>query len=229
MGSLKNKLLILLPAALALSLFAPWAITPLLMLGGAYLCYEGAEKVLEARPAARGARPTPPSAPPTAEDPRRRRSAEVRGAIRTDLILSAEIMAITLATVAEAARSGPRSSSWPSSASASRPLVYGAVALIVKADDVGVALARRSSACRRARLGRLIVRGMPPFLKLLGLVGTAAMLWVGGGIIAARARAVRLCSPGPPHRARRRARRPRHRGRRPGGRLAHGAAAAAGV
>lgn len=179
-GSLRNKMVFILPAALLLSAFAPWLITPLLVLGGAYLCYEGAEKVLESlsphaahhHEAVTGAAPADPAAV---------EEAKIRGAIRTDLILSAEIMAIALAEVA------------------SRPLltqaavlglvgiaitviVYGAVALIVKADDAGLAMAQSRSDPVRL-LGRSLVLGMPPFLKALGVVGTAAMLWVGGGII----------------------------------------------
>jgi len=179
LGSLKNKLVILLPAALALSLLAPWAITPLLMLGGAYLCFEGAQKVLEAvRPhAAQGGR-TPVHTP---EDVSRQEEKRVRGAIRTDLILSAEVMAITLASVAD-------SPFWTrvfvlaAVGLAITVLVYGVVALIVKADDAGLALARSRAAPLRA-VGRCIVRAMPRFLSLLGLIGTAAMLWVGGGIV----------------------------------------------
>ncbi len=199
-GSLKNKLLILLPAALALSLFAPWAIMPLLMLGGAYLCYEGAEKVLEMIwPHAVEGEHEAGAAPP---DPKLLEEQRVRGAIQTDFILSAEIMAITLGTM-------PQSSFWMQAAVLAAVglgitvAVYGAVALIVKADDAGVALAASatpvgslfgrggstpSGADRALRpvaqaFGRALVLGMPGFLKLLGLVGTAAMVWVGGGII----------------------------------------------
>lgn len=199
-GSLKNKLLILLPAALALSLFAPWAIMPLLMLGGAYLCYEGAEKVLEMIwPHAVEVDDAAGAAPP---DPMVLEEQRVRGAIQTDFILSAEIMAITLGTM-------PQSSFWMQAAVLAAVgvgitiAVYGAVALIVKADDAGVALAAGatpvasllgrdgsspSGADRAVRpvtqaIGRGLVLGMPGFLKLLGLVGTAAMIWVGGGII----------------------------------------------
>ena len=199
-GSLKNKLLILLPAALALSLFAPWAIMPLLMLGGAYLCYEGAEKVLEMIwPHAVEVDHEAGAAPP---DPKLLEEQRVRGAIQTDFILSAEIMAITLGTM-------PQSSFWMQAAVLAAVgvgitvAVYGAVALIVKADDAGVALAAGatpigslfgrggstpSGADRALRpvtqaIGRGLVLGMPGFLKLLGLVGTAAMIWVGGGII----------------------------------------------
>jgi predicted DNA repair protein MutK len=179
-GSLKNKLLFLLPAALALGALAPWAITPLLVLGGCFLCYEGAEKVWEAvMPHAAHAHEAKTGAAPA--DPRALEDAKVAGAIRTDFILSAEIMAITLATVA--------TTSFAMQAVVLAvvgigitAVVYGAVALIVKADDAGMALARGRNGALRA-LGRGIVFGMPPFLKALAVVGTAAMLWVGGGIV----------------------------------------------
>lgn len=184
-GSLKNKLVFLLPAALLLSLVAPWAITPLLMLGGLYLSFEGAEKVMEAlgwhghaaeKPDQPEATAMPAAILSTSEETRR-----VKSAIRTDFILSAEIMAVTLASVA-------------ASPFATRALVlaivgvvitlgvYGVVALIVKADDAGLALAERNGPVS-GPLGRAIVRVMPYFLQLLSIVGTAAMLWVGGGII----------------------------------------------
>lgn len=180
LGSLKNKLVYLLPAALVLSLLAPWAITPLLMLGGLYLCFEGAEKVAEAlgwhHDAAHedGTVPAPLLSPE--EEDRR-----VRGAIRTDLILSAEIMAITLATVA-ASPLWTRIFVLAIVGIAITVVVYGVVALIVKADDVGVALADRNGPVS-GPVGRALVRGMPVFLQLLAGLGTAAMLWVGGGII----------------------------------------------
>ena len=177
-GSLKNKLLYLLPAGLALSTFAPWIITPLLMAGGAYLCFEGAEKLHEAvAPHAEEHRDDTPVALDAADV----ENTMVAGAIRTDLILSGEIMAITLSTVADQgfvaqvlilALVGV----------AITVGVYGAVAVIVKADDVGVVLARSGSGIVRL-VGRGLVSGMPKFLKLLGAVGTAAMLWVGGGIL----------------------------------------------
>lgn len=186
-GSLKNKLLFLLPAALALSLVAPWAITPLLMLGGAYLCYEGTEKVYEAlwphhaheHEAAIG---TAGQDAASFEDER------VRSAIQTDFILSAEIMAITLSTV-------PEASFWTQAAVLAvvglgiTILVYGVVALIVKADDAGVALARSGGSAFGPLgplvqgLGRGLVLGMPVLLRVLSVVGTAAMVWVGGGIL----------------------------------------------
>lgn len=179
-GSLRNKLLILLPVALLLALFAPWLITPLLMLGGGYLAYEGAEKVYEVFvPHAAHAHEETVTAKPM--DPQALEDQKVAGAIKTDFILSAEIMAITLAAIPDG--------SFPVRAMALALvgtlitlIVYGAVALIVKADDVGVALAKRQSAISRA-IGLGLVRGMPVFLKLLAVVGTAAMLWVGGGII----------------------------------------------
>lgn len=185
LGSLKNKLIFLLPAALLLSLFAPWAITPLLMLGGAYLCYEGAEKAYEAlwpHAEAHGPKSVAVAAALGAPDAQQMEEEKIKGAIRTDFILSAEIMAITLATVATA-------SFWTQAAVLAvvglgiTLIVYGVVALIVKADDAGAALARGAGSPALRGLGRALVLGMPPFLKLLSVVGTAAMLWVGGGII----------------------------------------------
>jgi hypothetical protein len=184
-GSLRNKLLYLLPAALALAAFAPWAITPLLMLGGAYLVYEGAEKVYEtAFPHAAHAHEAEVAPPPG--DPAALEDAKVAGAIRTDFILSAEIMAIALAAI-------PGAGFWMRAAilavvgAAITALVYGAVALIVKADDVGLALARNPRAGALAGVGRAVGRGlvkaMPRFLGVLKVVGTAAMIWVGGGIL----------------------------------------------
>lgn len=177
LGSLRNKFLFLLPGALLLSAFAPWAVTPILMLGGAYLCYEATEKCLEAfvtheevdQPAE------------FAQSSKDLEKEKVTGAIRTDLILSAEIMAISLASVAN------------------RPLpiqaialaivgllltaaVYGVVGFIVKMDDIGLHYAVSPNRGLRA-LGRGLVKGMPYLLEGLTVVGTAAMLWVGGGIL----------------------------------------------
>lgn len=179
LGSLKNKLLFLLPAALALSFFAPWAITPLLMVGGLYLCFEGAEKLYEKLvPHAEGHAATLGDA---IADPHKLEAEKVAGAIRTDLILSGEIMAITLASVASAAFA-TRAAVLGVVGVGITILVYGVVALIVKADDMGMALARRDSAMLRA-IGRGTVKGMPRILVLLSAVGTAAMIWVGGGIV----------------------------------------------
>ena len=178
LGSLRNKLLFLLPGALVLALVAPWVITPLLMAGGVYLCFEGAEKLVDAvmphhEPSgASGA---------AALDADALENQKVASAIKTDFILSAEIMAITLSTVSEA-------SFWTQAIVLAvvgigiTVAVYGAVALIVKADDAGVVLARQGSAILRW-FGRGLVQGMPHFLAALAAVGTAAMLWVGGGII----------------------------------------------
>lgn len=180
MGSLRSKLLILLPAALALSALAPWAITPLLMLGGAYLCYEGAAKVFGALfPHAAHAHEEAIGL--AGGDPMAVEDAKVKAAIGTDFILSAEVMAIALATIPEA--------SLPMQAAILAAIgigitvaVYGAVALIVKADDAGIALAQ-SPRGPVAAFGRRLVRAMPPLLAGLAIVGTAAMVWVGGGII----------------------------------------------
>ena len=184
-GSLRNKLLILLPAALALSVFAPWAITPLLMLGGAYLCYEGTEKVFEAV-LPHKAHAHERALPPVAVNAQTVEDEKVASAIKTDFILSAEIMAIALAAIPEGSFA-TRAFVLGVVAVGITAAVYGGVALIVKADDAGVALARNTStsafgSVSRA-LGKGLVLGMPVLLVLLSIVGTAAMIWVGGGII----------------------------------------------
>ena len=176
-GSLKNKLLILLPAALLLSAFLPWAITPILMLGGLYLCYEGAEKVMEKLGGEKHGETLADPIEDVAEFEKQR----VSGAIRTDLILSAEIMAITLASVATESLV-TRALILAVVGVAITFVVYGAVALIVKMDDVGLHLAQRSSRMAQ-RVGDSLVHAMPKLLTVLSLVGTIAMLWVGGGII----------------------------------------------
>jgi len=176
MGSLRNKLLILLPAALVLSAFAPWAITPLLMLGGAYLCFEGAEKVIEV---IRGG--SHAEAEHVALEAAELEKSMVAGAIRTDLILSAEIMAIALADVADS----PILTQAVVLAIVGIAItigVYGVVAVIVKMDDVGLHLAERRPAMIRA-IGRGLVTGMPYLMQALSIIGTAAMIWVGGGIL----------------------------------------------
>jgi predicted DNA repair protein MutK len=176
LGSLRNKLLILLPVALLLSAFAPWAITPLLMIGGAFLCFEGAEKVIEA---VTGHGHDDEDVVTT--DPVALEQQKVSGAIRTDFILSAEIMAIALAEVSDK----PILTQGVTLAIVAIGItaaVYGVVALIVKADDVGLHLAGRSSAVAQA-IGRGLVKGVPVLMKWLALIGTAAMLWVGGQIV----------------------------------------------
>ena len=180
-GSFFNKLVIILPVALLLSLFLPWAITPLLMLGGAYLCFEGAEKVIE--------KLSPHEEESLAEEVAELTSAEheemmVKGAVRTDFILSAEIMAIALNEVKQLAET----SVWLEAATlavvaiAITIAVYGVVGLIVKMDDIGLDMAKRRFGATRA-IGRALVRGMPKLLAVLSIVGTAAMLWVGGQIV----------------------------------------------
>jgi uncharacterized protein len=177
LGSLVNKLFLLLPAALLLSAFAPGLVTPLLMAGGSYLAYEATEKILENFHEHDEVVETSELALSSHELER----AKVWGAIRTDLILSAEIMAISLASVAD------RSLLIQAGALALVGVlmtagVYGAVGILVKLDDIGLHLAARRSRGVQA-LGRGLVLAMPHLLNGLTIVGTAAMLWVGGGII----------------------------------------------
>lgn len=176
-GSLKNKLIILLPGALLLSQFLPWAIVPILMLGGAYLSYEGAEKVIEKL----GGEKHGKTLEDPIEDPVRFEKERASGAIRTDLILSAEIMAITLNEVA-AETFVTRALVLALIALVVTFGIYGTVALIVKMDDIGLHLAEKRSAAAR-RFGCWLVHAMPKVLTVLSVVGTVAMLWVGGGIL----------------------------------------------
>ena len=179
LGSLKNKLVILLPGLLALDHFAPWTITPLLMLGGAYLCFEGAEKLLHA---------FAPDAEEGVEedfdtkDPAHLEEEKVAGAIKTDFILSAEIMTIALATI-ESPNFWLQAATLAVVGTLITVAVYGAVALIVKMDDVGLHLAAKGRTSGGRALGRGLVHGMPKLMALLSTVGTAAMLWVGGNIV----------------------------------------------
>ena len=176
-GSLRNKLVILLPAALLLSQFVPWAVTPLLMLGGLYLCFEGAEKTIEKFGGAKHGETLGDAIPDMAEFERDR----ISGAIRTDFILSAEIMAIALAEVADQGL-GARAAILALVGVVITVLVYGAVAAIVKMDDAGLHLSQRRDAASR-RLGRSLLYAMPKLLDLLSGLGTLAMMWVGGGIL----------------------------------------------
>jgi len=176
-GSLRNKFLFLLPGAMLLSAFAPWAVTPILMLGGAYLSFEATEKIIEAV----GDHGIAEDIEVLALSSSELEAEKVTGAIRTDLILSAEIMAIALATVSD------RPLAIQALALALVGLlltigVYGVVGLIVKMDDIGLHLAGRKGRLLSG-LGRGLVHGMPATLQGLTLVGTAAMLWVGGGIL----------------------------------------------
>ncbi len=175
-GSLRNKLLFILPAALLLSELLPWLLTPILMIGGAYLCYEGAEKLWEA------IRPHPPNAetPAGAQGPEQE-DALVSGAIRTDFILSAEIMVISLNEVTDEPFVS-RALILVVVALAITAGVYGAVALIVKMDDVGLRLAQTREG-PAASFGQGLVRAMPVVMSVLSAVGIAAMLWVGGHIL----------------------------------------------
>lgn len=177
LGSLRNKLLLLLPGALLLSEFLPQAIVFVLMLGGAYLSYEGAEKIIEKL----GGEKHGSTLDDVIPDPVAFEKQRISSAIRTDLILSAEIMAITLNEVA-AEDLMTRAGVLAMVGVLVTLAVYGVVGLIVKMDDVGLHLARRSSALART-VGRGLVAFMPHLLTILSVVGTVAMLWVGGGII----------------------------------------------
>ncbi|WP_067686114.1 DUF808 domain-containing protein [Nocardia jejuensis] len=172
-GSLRNKLLFILPAALILSQFAPWALTPILMIGATYLCFEGAEKVL-ARFLHHESHGSESGAPADEKS-------MTASAIRTDFILSAEIMVIALNEVASQSFV-PRLIILIIVALVITAAVYGVVGVIVKMDDAGLALAQRSSQFAQ-RIGRGLVAGMPKLLSVLSTVGTVAMLWVGGHIL----------------------------------------------
>ncbi len=176
LGSLRNKLLIILPVILLLSQFLPWLLTPLLMVGGTYLCFEGAEKVLEIL-----RRDEPKKAVPAVLKGPQAEGTVVKGAIRTDFILSAEIMVISLNEVA-AEGFVSRAVILVVVALGITALVYGVVALIVKMDDVGLNLAGRESR-QSQTVGRLLVAAMPKVLATLSTVGIFAMLWVGGHIL----------------------------------------------
>ncbi|MBJ3784938.1 DUF808 domain-containing protein [Devosia sediminis] len=181
-GSVKNKILFLLPAALILSLFAPWLITPLLMIGGAYLCYEGAEKVFHLF-APHQAEHHEAAIEHTAVDPVSLEEQKVAGAIKTDFILSAEIMTIILAAI-DVDDFWTRAAILALAGIGITAAVYGAVAVIVKADDIGLWFAKTGRTGAGRAFGRGVVRFMPWFMQGLSLVGTAAMTWVGGSIIA---------------------------------------------
>jgi predicted DNA repair protein MutK len=184
-GSALNKA-ILVPVALAISAFAPWGVTPLLMAGGAFLCYEGFEKLahrfLHADDAAVERRDLAAALADPATDLVAYERDKIRGAVRTDFILSAEIIVITLGTVADAPF-GTRVAVLAGIAVLMTVGVYGLVAGIVKLDDAGLWLSRAASGAARA-LGRTILRLAPWLMKGLAVAGTAAMFLVGGSIIA---------------------------------------------
>ena len=184
-GSLRNKA-ILVPAALAIGAFAPWAVTPLLMLGGAYLCFEGFEKIAHkylhdpAEDAAHRAELNKACAD-SAVDIVAQEKDKIKGAITTDFILSAEIIVIALGSVADA----PFVQQVTVVAGIALVMtvgVYGLVAGIVKLDDAGLYLSQRSGAATKA-FGRMLLAGAPLLMKTLSIVGTAAMFMVGGSII----------------------------------------------
>jgi len=181
-GSIKNKLIILLPAALILSTFLPGAITPLLMIGGAYLCYEGAEKVFHAF-APHGAEKHEAALEPLAINADKLEDQKIAGAIQTDFILSAEIMTIALSAI-DAPDIVTRTLILILVAVGITAAVYGSVAVIVKADDFGLFLAKNGRTGWGRAIGRGLVTAMPGFMQVLTVVGTAAMIWVGGGILA---------------------------------------------
>ena len=189
-GSVRNKLILILPVALLLTAFAPWAITPLLMCGGAYLCFEGAEKLMEAFSGHDHVEA------PAAEDAASMEAATVSGAVRTDLILSAEIMTIALNDVSSAPLL-TQAGVLIVVGLAMTIAVYGVVGLIVKMDDIGLHMAQRSSRTARV-IGRGLVKGMPVVLSSLTVIGTGAMLWVGGGILLHGSHALGLAWPAQP-------------------------------
>ena len=172
LGSLVNKFVIIIPIALVLTAFAPWELPYLLILGGGFLCFEGAEKVLEWFGLHHG----------PAEDGPRDEGKLVFGAVRTDLILSTEIMLIALTSL------DPGLDIWMTLAAllviglGMTALVYGAVALLVKIDDVGLRLMKSSRPGIR-RTGARVVASMPTVFRVIGIIGTVAMLWVGGHLL----------------------------------------------
>ena len=178
LGSLKNKLLILLPAALLLTAFAPFLIIPLLMIGGSYLAFEATEKIAEVLLHDSHHEEDLVDA---MADPADLEALQVKGAIRTDFILSAEIMAIALASLDHLSLV-VTAFALVAVALAITAGVYGVVALIVKLDDIGLHMSERSNAATR-KIGEALVRVVPKMLSALSTIGTAAMLWVGGGIL----------------------------------------------
>ncbi|MGN7190250.1 MULTISPECIES: DUF808 domain-containing protein [unclassified Curtobacterium] len=176
LGSLFNKFVIIIPLALLLSAFAPWVLPWLLVLGGTYLCFEGAEKVTEwfgVHHDAGHAEEQPTSEPKL-----------VFGAIRTDLILSTEIMLIALASLDTDMAFWPKVGALALIGAGMTALVYGAVALLVKVDDVGLSMMKHPVR-RTRRAGARIVRAMPGVFRFISIVGTVAMLWVGGHLVIA--------------------------------------------
>ncbi len=177
-ASFFNKLVILLPAALLLDAFLPWLVTPLLMLGGCYLCFEGAEKVWHVF------HPHPESHAQEAEemDAAHLEETRVKGAIKTDFILSAEIMTISLAAI-ESDNRVTACLVLAVIAIGITALVYGVVAILVKMDDAGLKLSQVGGTEFIRNFGLWMVKFMPTLMSIIAFIGTAAMLWVGGNII----------------------------------------------
>ena len=185
LGSLKNKA-ILVPAALAISAFIPWAVTPLLMLGGAFLCFEGFEKLAHKYLPHGAEEEHHAAAEPAAIDPVAYEQGKIKSAVRTDFILSAEIIAITLGTVAGASLQ-QQITVLAGIALIMTVGVYGIVAAIVKLDDGGLYLLRTAGAGAfgriKEKLGRAILTAAPAMMRSLSVIGTVAMFMVGGGIL----------------------------------------------
>ena len=174
LGSIANKFLIIIPVALLLTAFAPAVLPFLLILGGLFLCYEGAEKVLEWFGIHHGA----------ADDGPRDEKKLVLGAVRTDLILSSEIMLISLSNLDDGMGIWQTLAVLAVIALIMTGVVYGAVALLVKIDDIGLRMAKNPSP-RVRHTGMRIVRSMPAVFRAISVVGTVAMLWVGGHLVLA--------------------------------------------
>ena len=174
-GSLRNKLVFILPVLLLLSVFAPWLLTPILMLGGLYLSFEGAEKIWEL---VRGK----PKQAPAAVKGAQAEDKVVAGAVRTDLILSAEIMVISMNSV-DTDNLWMRAAVLVVIALGITVLVYGSVALLVKMDDIGLAMAEGDASEFKKKFGSGLVRAMPRVMDVISYVGMIAMLWVGGHIL----------------------------------------------
>jgi predicted DNA repair protein MutK len=181
-GSLKNKLVILMPALLLLGYLAPWSISPLLAVGGLFLCFEGYEKLDQMFRGFAHQSHAPTADTVVALNPEELEQLRTAGAIRTDFILSAEIMAIAYDVIRDE-RFATRLGVLVVVAIAITGGVYGFVGLILKADDLGLHLARHGTRGPLRSFGRMLIAAMPWLLVVLGYVGTAAMLWVGGGIV----------------------------------------------
>ncbi|TXK46468.1 DUF808 domain-containing protein, partial [Pontibacter qinzhouensis] len=181
--SLLNKVLLLSPAALLLGFFAPWAISPILMVGGAFLCFEGYEKVHSMFSKHHTDDPHQAGEEVEVITPDELEKTRVKGAVRTDLILSAEIVAITYSTVADKELT-TQIAVMLAVAIFITFAVYGFVGLIVKADDIGMHMAKENNHPQVRKFGQGMVKVMPGFLQALGYIGTVAMLWVGAEIIA---------------------------------------------